>query len=213
MANGDLSAKEQSLYLEWLEKKTKPSLSPSLSTQLFQLFLNGYSCDEICEHHNKIYPIGQILEARVRDEWDRRRKEHLDQLYSKVFDRVKQTQFESVAFTSDLLAAAHKLYGQKIKTFLETGKEDDLGEAQGLIKSLDAYRKVAEMLLKLTGQDKSKEANLKIQAVSSPATTGAITDVVAEVINDEQKRLEAGTPVFTSDLAYRVLTELGVKEE
>lgn len=187
---------------EWRESRTRPSLSPETGSHLFRLFVHGFSCDEI-QQENKAYTLGQILEVRVRDRWDDRKDKYLDHLYGGVHARVRQTQMESVCFTTDLLAAAHRLYGDQLRKFIQSGREEDLGEARQLIQSLDAYRKVADVLLKMTGQDKDKEKRSDIV----PRTI--ITDRVVEAKEPQlqpPKALPAGTTeVMAPDLAARVL--------
>jgi hypothetical protein len=62
---------------------------------------------------------------------------------------------ESVMFSADLLASANKMFGDKLKKYIQTGDERELGTLK--IDSLKQYRDAVELLLKLTGQDKKVE--------------------------------------------------------
>lgn len=185
-------------------------MPPAIGSSLYNLFIRGYSCDQI-QQENRAYTLGQILEVRVRDKWDERKDKHLEHLYGGIHSRVRQTQMESVSFTTDLLAAAHRLYGDKLRTFLQTGREEDLGEARALIQSLDAYRKVADILLRMTGQDKDKEkrADMTPRTIFTERLPGAAP---AAPTTESQKALPAGTTeVLTSDIAARVLDMFATK--
>ena len=204
-ATSYLTESERQILTDWRENRTRPSLPPSVGVNLYNLFVRGYSCEEI-QADNRAYTLGQIIEVRVRDRWDERREKHLEHLYGSIFGRVRQTQMESVAFTTDLLAAAHRLYGDKLRTFLQSGREEDLGEARQLIQSLEAYRKVADILLKLTGQDKDKEkrADMTPRTILTERLQANVPP--PEAPGQAPKALPDGTTeVMQSDLASRVL--------
>lgn len=149
-----LSEKEQALRAAWKETKNKPSLAPALSAQLFELFVHGLSCQDIVDLNRGVYKLEQVLEVRVRDGWDERRKQYVDQLFGSVIARVAQTQVESVGFITDMLAAAHKRHGDKLQKYLQTGDESDLPRDIN-IDSWTNYKSAVETLLKITGQEKS----------------------------------------------------------
>lgn len=207
-----LTGDEVRILTDWRENRTRPSLGPSIGSNLYNLFLRGYSCEEI-QQENQVYTVGQILEVRVRDKWDERREKHLEHLYGTIYGRVRQTQMESVAFTTDLLAAAHRFYGDKLRLFLQSGREEDLGVARQLIQSLDAYRKAADILLRLTGQDKDKEkrSDMAPRTILTERVPGGAIQQGALPPPDPNtlgppKALPAGTTeVMSSDLAARVL--------
>lgn len=211
-----LDERESQVLKEWKEKANRRPLALNLSMELFQLFLHGYTCEEI-HQQNQVYDFGQILDARLRDGWDRRRHDYLDKLYANLYDRVKQTQAESVAFTTDLLAAAHRLFGTQLRKYMQSGKEEDLGHARDLIKSLEAYRKVADILLKMTGQDKDKDRRPdmlpKTVYVSTDAPVAKPEEAAVVPAAVSQKALPPGTSeVMPPDIAARVLDFFAEKE-
>jgi len=114
--------------------------------------VHGISCAEIVVLNAPAYVVEQVLEARVRDQWDEKRRTYTDDLYAGILNNVRQTQVESIQFVSTLLAAAHKHHGQKLRRYLQTGDEKDLDGMS--IDSFRSYKTVAETLLKLTGQDR-----------------------------------------------------------
>lgn len=153
MALDDLSPAEKKIYQDWQENKNKPSISPTTAVKLFGLFIHGIGCQEIVNLNAPAFCIEQILEARVRDQWDEKRKTYTDEIYAGIVSNARQTQVESVQFVSTLLAAAHKFHGQKLQRYLQTGDEKELTGMS--VDSFRTYKSVAETLLKLTGQDRA----------------------------------------------------------
>lgn len=192
--------RECGVYQEWMDKKNKAPLSVSTSLKMYELYLNGYSCEEIFRLNDNQFPLGMILEARIRDSWDDRREQHLTELYGGIVAKVKKTQTEAVAFVADLLAAAHKKHGDKLKKFLQSGNPADLGALS--IDTMTSYQTAATMLLKLTGQDKQKDGSNKIQIVGQNIDVQAIGS--AQTAEDEQ---------ITSGLADKILQFLESKSD
>ena len=143
-----LTADERKAYKLWKAKGEAP-LAPIVQAQLYKLFLNGNTCDDI-QRLNPNVPLGMIVRARVDGLWDQRRDRHVATLFEEVRARVQQVQMESVMFTSDLLAAANKQFGDKLKKYIQTGDPRELGDLN--INSLKQYRDAVDLLLKLTGQ-------------------------------------------------------------
>lgn len=151
-----MSAREADEYRRYKEGRTRMArhpIAPVTSAKFFELYLTGKSCEDI-HRLNPGFDLGQVVDAAVEGRWEDRRREHLDRLMDKARERVLQVQCESVEFVSDLLSAAHRLHGDKLKRFLQTGDPKELGDLQ--VGSLEQYRKAADVLLKLTGQDKQR---------------------------------------------------------
>jgi hypothetical protein len=144
-----LNEREQAAYEEHA-RHNNPPLSPSLEAELFQLYLNGIGLEDIVRL-NKGLRLGAVARAAVEGNWYERRRAYADSLLGSVVPRVQQVQAEAIVFAADLLAAAHRLHGEKIRKFLQTGDEAELGDFA--VRSIDQYRKGVELLLKMTGQD------------------------------------------------------------
>lgn len=156
-----LTPEERKAYKLYVQKNDPP-LAPSIQAQLFSLYLNGTTCEEI-QKLNPNFSLGMIVRARVEGLWDDRRDAHLQTLFEGVRERVQQVQMESVVFTSDLLASANKMFGDKLKKYLQTGDERELGSLR--IDSLKQYRDAVDLLMKLTGQDKKIEVSGQTKTV------------------------------------------------
>lgn len=127
-------------------------LGPTVIGQMFEQFLHGMSPSQIAREW-KGYQLGAIVRAAVENQWFDRRAEYLDKLHSTTTDRAKQIAAESVEFTGALLAVAHKRWGARLRRYLATGDEAELGEFE--IRSIDQYRKVIQTFLELTGHKPS----------------------------------------------------------
>lgn len=164
-----LTPRERSAY-EFLVKANQPRLSPTLSSQLYELFLAGKSCEEIVRLNPGI-SLGQVVRARVEDNWDERKERHTTQLMDGIRERVQHSTIENVAFLSDLLAATRKYYGDKIAKYLQTGNVDDLGATVNLIGSMKAFKETAELMMKMTGQESTKAEIIHRHTVDQPVPT------------------------------------------
>jgi hypothetical protein len=151
-----LSQAEREAYHKY-ESKGGYALAPSAQAQLFALYLNGSSCEEIAEL-NKSFSLGMIVKAKVDGLWEQRKENHIRGLLETVKDRVTQVQMESAIFATDVLSAANKLYGTKLKKYIQTGDEKDLGELA--ITSLKQYKDAVELLLKITGQSNTAKVTI-----------------------------------------------------
>jgi hypothetical protein len=121
---------------------------------LFNLFLLGKTCEEI-RRLNQQLQLGQIVAARVEGRWDERREEHLDQLLNATTQRVQQTTLETADFVCDILAVANREHGDRLRRYLQTGDDTELGDFR--VTSLTTLKVAIETLQKLTGQDKQQK--------------------------------------------------------
>ena len=141
-------------------------------TSLFELFLNGRSLSEIRQANPK-FSLGQIVDAAVTYDWYTKKQEYLEILLQNAKSRLQQISCESVRFLADQMAVAHKIQGEKLQKYLQSGNEDDLGDFG--IKNLRQYKEAAELLVKVTGQDKISTVNVQGEVKHSPEAIGAVS--------------------------------------
>lgn len=134
-------------------------LAGSAVAQFFNLYLNGSNFQEI-HSLNKAFPYESILWAAVKYNWELKKTEYVINLQNEVVQKVIKAQLETTSLITDVLAAANKKHGTKIKKYLQTGNEADLGDALN-VKSLNELMKVGEALQKITGQDRNININKK----------------------------------------------------
>jgi len=171
-----LSDSEKETLLAYIEDKLPmpgSQLAPSLVAQFYKLFLEGYTAEKIQEL-NPQYPLGAILHAQVKFDWDAKRDAYSEQLQKQVVERLMNTTLEAVNFVSDLLAVSHKKYGGQLKKYLQTGNEEEL-KGNMMVNGLLGYQKAVELLQKLTGQDKAKAPTVPPSAQSA----GSVIDVAS----------------------------------
>lgn len=152
-----LTPHERSILDDWLKNSTKPKISIDTSLRMYELFLQGCSMQEICELNKNVFSMGQLLNARVQQEWDERKLKHLDHLYGTIVQKVAQVQSEGISFIADVMAMQHKLYSTKIREYLQTGDESKLDGVPMEYRTATGYRKIIDSLMKITGQDKQKD--------------------------------------------------------
>lgn len=134
-------------------------LSPDTSAKLFELFLNGSDINEI-HRLNKNFPYEAILWSRVKYDWDKLKDEYAASLTGQVAQKVIKASLETTSLLTDMLAVAHKKHGDKLKKYLQTGDEADLGDALS-IDTIHGLLKAVEGLQKVTGQDRTHNINKK----------------------------------------------------
>ena len=144
-----LTPRELEAYQKYLESGKAP-LAVSTSGQFFQLFIQGHTCEEIAKL-NPGFGLGIIVRARVDHDWDEQRLQHVQHLLDNIRQVAQTAQLGAVQFVAEGMAAFHKLAGTRFQKYLQTGKEEDLGEFKDM--SFKQYKDLMEMLLKLTGQD------------------------------------------------------------
>lgn len=151
-AEAALTPRELAAY-QWLLKRPGPAISPDTQAKWFSLFLQGKSCEKIAEL-NRGFTLAQVVKCRIDGNWDQRLNEHLNQLLDRVRVQVQQTTLEGVNFIRDQLAVAHKMFGDDLSRYLQSGNKDDLPEFS--IKNFKQYKEAVELLKTLTGQDTKK---------------------------------------------------------
>lgn len=179
-----LSPRELREYHKW--KKAHPKsvdpdhVSEIVGMQMYELFLNGYSCAEIERVYTgraEAYPLGKIVEARVLYNWDEARIEHRKDLYNGIKEKTQQTHLESATFIADILGVAHKEFGAEMKLYRATGDVKYLNTFR--IKSPNGYQQWLDMFLKATApnappKDTQKKQTQSVNIITQNAeiTTG-----------------------------------------
>lgn len=169
----------------------------STAQKFFELFLNGESIEEI-HRLNPAFPIAAIHWLRIKYCWDKMKTDYIMALQKQTAEKAFKAQLEVTSLYSDILSAAVKKHGAKIKKYLQTGNEQDLGEALA-VDSLHQLMKAAEALQKITGQDrnikikKEETLDLNVRIATegdglSPEASAKILSVVAEEKRKKEKK-------------------------
>jgi hypothetical protein len=152
-----MEAKEGEELRKWKRKAEAP-LPLALALKMYELYLNGFSCEEIWRVNGQKYPLGQIVDAKLRYEWDDRKAEQLDSLYGSIEEKVLHVKNDAVSHLAGLLAAAHKIWGDRVAQFLQEGDQTLLaGFDPSAIKT---YKEILSMLQMLVANKDTKEVKV-----------------------------------------------------
>lgn len=155
----DVELVEDKALKEWRKLKEAP-IPLALALDMYTLYLNGYDCQEIFRVNGQRYPLGMIVDAKLRYSWDKRREMQLDLLYGNIQEKVLRVKNEAVSHLSDLLSAAHKIWGDKVKMFLQDGDITQLGSLDP--SSIKTYKELLTMLTLLTESQGGKSKEVKV---------------------------------------------------
>lgn len=135
-------------------------IAPTLSAQMYNLFIEGYTCADIARL-NKGFSEGDILYCRQKYKWDEQRDDYAQQLTRQMQQKLIKQKLESMEYLTNMLSVIHKEHKDIMLKFLQTGNVDDLPK----IGSLKTYKDIIETLSKITGEDSIKRVKVdgKIQ--------------------------------------------------
>lgn len=135
--------------LEDTESRGARPVAPSLAESMFNLFLEGYTCEAISKQ-GKGLTEGDILYCRKKYKWDEKRDRYMQDLYEATSRKIMKQKSESVDFLTGMLSVVHKKNRDQIMKYLQSGSEEDFPEfAVGNLKN---YKEVVEILAKITGE-------------------------------------------------------------
>jgi len=199
-ASTDLSPEDLKTLTDYVAGGGYP-LSPDTAARLFELFLNGSDARDI-QRLNKAYPLGAILDSQIRYRWTEKKDTYANALQDRIREKVMNAQLETTELMTDLLAAARRRYSDKLKKYIQTGDEKDLGDIAA-IDSLKDLLKISEGLLKITGQDRVKSVktdNTQTMNVNLNAGKGASAGSlepseaaqILDIMSNAKKRVTGG---------------------
>lgn len=153
LIRSQFSNEEWALYIQH-EYSPDKSLSVDEETELFKLFLCGFSLEQLRETQPRS-SIGSIIKARIDGKWDLRRDEYRNRVFKEIKGRVQQVALESANFMSDVLTVAHQKFGKNIQEYLSTGDETKL-ESFG-IKNMRNYQEAVRLFMEVTGMNNQQK--------------------------------------------------------
>lgn len=196
-ATKDLSEKDLATLNAYVAAGGYP-LSPDTAAKIYELFLNGSDAHEI-HRINPAFPLGGILDAQVRYRWTETREKYASELQVKVRDKVMNVQLQTTDLMADIMSAARKKYGDKLKKFIQSGDEKDLDGVLN-VGSIKELVKITEGLLKVTGQDRVQK--IKTEDVKTLNVNGVDTSDLDEkdaaqilkILSDSRKKKAKDVP-------------------
>jgi hypothetical protein len=191
-----LTPKEREAYQKYVEAN-KPPLAVSTAANFFALFLQGHTCEEIAKL-NPAFGLGIIVRARIDNDWDTARDEHLEHLMANIRQVAQAKQLGSIRFVSTALAAFERMAGEKFQRYLQTGDITQLGEWKDM--NFKQYKELIELILKLTGQENSTTKKVTgdvlhrhvVEDSAQPITVRADRPMTVVEADSMLKRLDDG---------------------
>lgn len=191
----NLTVMEREAYDKWRRGTDTTPLSPVVALKMYELFLLGHSCEDIARANENKFPLGMVVNARIVHDWDRRRSAYLDKMYEDAGNVIRQRQIESAFFLSDVMAVAHKQFGQKLRTYIQTGDESVLKGIDLKVTSLTTYKMAIDALMKVTGQEKPGKDGAPLVQINTGGAPATVTD-------------KSGNTVTTGEDAFTFLKAL-----
>lgn len=170
---------------EWRAKQ-EPPLHLSVALKLYELFLNGYTCEDIYNVNGGKYPLGQIVDAKERYSWEETRARQVAGLMSKIEDKIVKTKYEAINVVTDLVNAASKLYNTRIQEYLQNGDESVLETLE--ITNIKNFKTLVGMLNELT-EDKAPTAK-------GPTVNGNVTQNIVQVVESPQSKKKSAAELL-----------------
>lgn len=182
-----LTPRELEAYRKYIDSG-KPPLAPSTSANFFALYIQGHTCEEIARL-NPSFGLGIVVRARVDFDWDQQRLDYVQHLLDNMRQVVQTAQLSAVQFVAEGLAVYQKQAGAAFQKYLQSGKEEDLGNFRDM--NFKTYKELLELLMKLTGQQPAQKVQGVVEhrhtvetpgpaiQINQPMTALAATDFLA----------------------------------
>jgi hypothetical protein len=140
---------------------------------MYEMYLNGLNCEQICLAHGNQFPLGAILDAKQRLSWDSKREAQLANIHLQVERKVYKVKHDAMSTLSDLLGVAHKVWAEKIAKYLETGDSEALGGFDP--SNLKNYKEIVTMLSALS-ENKNEPSKKEVMVGGTVKHVHAVTD-------------------------------------
>lgn len=182
----DLFTQREREVLVRTEKSGVIPIASTRAAQMFELFLEGYTCAAIAKI-NPPFKEGDILYLRKRYEWDRNRDEFTYNLQVQMGNKLAKAKLESLEFITNQMAVVHKEFREKSLKYLQTGKDED--KPEHWITSPAAYKGLLEAMQKITGEDRVTSQNIRSEAKLTVESNQPITVINPELQTKMLKKL------------------------
>jgi len=176
-------------------KSGNHEIALSTANKFFELYING---NEVAEIHklNPAFPVSAIHWCRVKYDWDNMRRQYILTLQRNIVDKVVKAQLEATSLYADIISAASKKHGEKLKKYIQTGDEKYLDKALD-IHNVAQLQKAVDGLQKITNQDKNftvtntNEQKLTVDVnvnSDSNLSTESASKILAVVAEERRKK-------------------------
>lgn len=127
--------------------KTAGALSKQEAIPLYELFLLGYSIDDLNRKYPQ-YPVGKIALTAALNSWVKDREKLANSVYDRIKARIVRSTVEQVEFLTDMISVSATENTEEMRKYLADPTKTP--PPQMRIKNIKEYQQVIEMLVKVT---------------------------------------------------------------
>lgn len=149
--------REAEKYLR--QYKTAGAMSKQEALPLYELFLLGYSIEDLNRRFPQ-YPIGKIALTAALNGWTKDREKLASSVYDRIRARIVKSTVEQVEFLTDMVSVSTAENMEEMRKYLLDPSKTP--PPQMRIKSLKEYQQVIEMLAKVAD-------SVRVLATPSPS--------------------------------------------
>ena len=136
--------------------KTQGTLNDQDAIPLYEMYLLGYSFEEIQKNYAQ-YPLGRIILTASLNSWTKDREKLAGSIMDRIKSRIVRSTVEQVEYLSNMLAVANMESKDEVEKYLADPKSNPAPSMR--IKSFKEYKDVVETLAKVTDFIKSTAMN------------------------------------------------------
>lgn len=165
-----------------------PSIGTTTANNFLALYLEGQSIDQICKQFPH-WPRGALLLARHVFRWDEQRDRYIEDMVSRLKERLVKVKVDVVDHLINTLAVAHKELAHDMAIYLQSPKPENLPKNR--IKSHKEYKDVLATLqaaLQLGQTEKGQGGQIPVM-VNVNAAEGSTVQITSGEHSDALKQL------------------------
>lgn len=160
-AKSPYTVKELEIIANYEATGIKP-LAGTLVAQLYQLFLESYSCAQIAElNKSKGLTEADVLYASKKYHWHSNRDRYAFNLQNQIQQKIAKAELEMVEHVTNMLSVTHKHEREQMLKYMQTGAEED--KPSNMPTTLKQYKDLIDLMQKITGKDKITKHEVKTE--------------------------------------------------
>lgn len=152
--------KEAEKYLR--QHKTAGALSKQEAIPLYELFLLGYSVEDLNRRFPQ-YPVGKIALTAALSGWVKDKEKLANSVYDRIKARIVRSTVEQVEFLTDMISVSAVENTEEMRKYLKDPTATPAPHMR--IKNIRQYQQVIEMLAKVT--DSVRALSTPVEAQTS----------------------------------------------
>lgn len=179
--------------------KTAGAIEKQEATPLYELFLLGYSIEELNRRFPQ-YSIGKIALTAAINSWVKDKERVASSIYDRIKSRIVRSTVEQVEFLTDMVSVSTVENAEEMRRYLEDPTKTPPPKMR--IKNLKEYQQVIEMLANVTdsiramsGQDTDASSKKKLSGqIKKPKPLPSSSEestLLAQLVEDTEGESES----------------------